>query len=138
MVTLSILVSLIMLFVSILHFYWAFGGKYGLKSAGPRLENKEDFVPSGYIIFMVACLLLGLSALAIQLINPLEIFEDNVKYFGYFIAFVFVVRAIGDFKYVGFFKKVYNSSFAKLDTKYFSPLILFLGVSYAVLAVYGT
>lgn len=138
MVTLSILVSLIMLFVSALHFYWALGGKYGLKSAGPSLEGIKDFVPSGKIIFVVACLLLGLSILAIQLVNPSDIIKNNVKYFGYCVAFVFIVRSIGDFKYVGFFKKVYNSPFAKLDTKYFSPLILFLGVSYAVLAVYGT
>lgn len=127
-----------MFIVSSFHFYWAFGGQYGLKSAGPSLENGKNFVPSSLLIFVVACFLLGLSVLAFQLVSPADALVGTVHYIGYLIAFVFIVRAIGDFRYVGFFKKVYNSSFATLDTKYFSPLILFLGISYAVLAWVGT
>ena len=35
---------------------------------------------------------------------------------------------------VGFFKKIYNSNFATLDTRVFSPLCLLLGISYGFLA----
>lgn len=123
--------------VSLFHFYWAFGGSYGLRSAGPTLENRENFIPSGYLIFIVACLLLGLAALSIQLVWPLEFVKNLVSYLGYFVSAVFIIRGVGDFKYVGMFKKVYNSNFARLDTKYFSPLILFLGLAYALLSKYG-
>lgn len=73
--------------------------------------------------------------LAIQLVYPINALAGFIHYIGY--AFGFIVRAIGDFKYVGFFKKIYNSSFASLDTRYFSPLILVLGISYALLAGFG-
>ncbi|PTT14637.1 DUF3995 domain-containing protein, partial [Flavobacterium sp. HMWF030] len=44
------------------------------------------------------------------------------------IIFIFILRAIGDFNYVGFFKKHRNSEFALKDTKYYSPLCLLIGV----------
>jgi len=138
MFTLSIIVFVIMLIASVLHFYWAFGGKYGLRSAGPDLENGRDFVPSRWLIFIVASLLLGVAILSLQLFSPVEQLKGYVHYLGYCVSFVLVIRAIGDFKYVGFFKKVYNSNFATLDTKYFSPVILFLGISYGLLSGTGT
>ncbi|MGJ8682448.1 DUF3995 domain-containing protein [Paraglaciecola sp.] len=138
MFALSIIVSFIMLIVAFSHFYWAFGGKHGLMSAGPRLEGDKDFIPSSTLIFVVAVMLLGLSVLAIQLVSPLELLKNYIHYIGYLVSAIFIIRAIGDFKYIGFFKKVYNSNFAKLDTKYFSPLALLLGISYGVLSRYGT
>ena len=42
------------------------------------------------------------------------------------IAGVFLVRAIGDFRYVGFFKKIKGTIFANLDTKFYTPLCILL------------
>lgn len=137
MITLAVFVAFTMLIVSFLHFYWAFGGKYGLESAGPKLEGDKQFIPSGKLIFIVACMMLGLAILPIQLVTPLPILQSSISYIGFFIAIIFIVRGIGDFKYVGLFKTVYNSNFAQLDTRYFSPLIITLGVAYGVLSVYG-
>ena len=134
MFALSILVFVIMLVVACLHFYWAFGGQYGLLSAGPSLEGGKDFIPSRILIFIVAVLLLALAVLAIQLVAPIAPLQKYIDHIGYVVSAVFVIRAIGDFKYVGLFKKVYNSRFATLDTKYFSPLVLFLGIAYGVLS----
>lgn len=138
MVTLSILVALIMSLVTLFHFYWAFGGNYGLRSAGPSLEGDVDFIPGRMLIFFAACLFAGLAFLPIQLLSPWKQFENIIAYVGYFVSIIFIIRGIGDFKYVGLFKKVYNSNFATLDTKYFSPLILFLGLAYALLSKYGS
>jgi fatty acid desaturase len=138
MITLSVFVAAVMSVVALLHFYWAFGGKYGLASAGPKLEGEKQFIPSGKLIFIVACLMLALAVLPIQLVTPLQIFENVIAYVGFIVAVVFIIRGVGDFKYVGLFKKVYNSNFARLDTRYFSPLIIVLGISYAVLSMYGT
>ena len=135
---LAIVVTFIMVFVSLFHFYWALGGEYGLKSAGPSLEGKEDFRPGPLLIFIVAILLLGLAILSILLVWPFSFLEGYIAYIGYFVAAVFAIRGIGDFRYVGLFKRVYNSNFATLDTKYFSPLIIFLGLSYAFLSMFGT
>jgi len=45
------------------------------------------------------------------------------------IAVVFLIRAMGDFKYVGFFKKVRNTRFAKLDMNFYSPLCVAVSVT---------
>lgn len=134
MAVLAVLVFLILFVTSIFHFVWAFGGTYGLGTAGPAFEEGADFKPSRIVTFIVACMIMALAILAIQFKWPWQWFEGYVAYIGFFAAFVFIVRAVGDFKYIGFFKKIYNSKFARLDTQYFSPLILFIGIGYAVLS----
>lgn len=134
---LSMIVAIVMFAVALLHFYWSFGGRFGLESAGPKLESNKEFIPSGKLIFFVACLMLGLAVLPRQLINPIPALEPIISYIGFLISAVFILRGIGDFKYVGMFKKVYNSNFALLDTRYFSPLIIALGVAYGVLAKFA-
>ncbi len=103
-------------------------------SAGPSLEGGKDFIPSRALIFIVAVILLGLAILAIQLVSPIQAFKEYIHVIGYIVSALLIIRAIGDFKYVGFFKKVYNSKFATLDTQFFSPLVLFLGISYGLLS----
>ncbi len=44
------------------------------------------------------------------------------------LAFAFLARGVGDFRYVGFFKKVVGSRFARLDTWVFSPLCVLLAL----------
>ena len=45
-----------------------------------------------------------------------------------------LARAIGEFKYVGFFKRVRGSRFARLDTWIYSPLCLLLALGVALVA----
>ena len=45
-----------------------------------------------------------------------------VKIATWLIAAAFALRAIGDFRYVGFFKRIRDSRFAHLDTIAYSPL----------------
>lgn len=138
MIVVSIVVASILSLVAAIHYYWAFGGLYGIHSAAPKLEGKSEFRPPKLLTFIVACLITGLAALAILLEVPDYPFKEIVPYVGYLVSLVFIVRAIGDFKYLGFFKKVYNSSFAKKDTVYFSPLCFILGLAFAVLSKYGS
>lgn len=56
-----------------------------------------------------------------------------IRYATFAIGIVFIVRFIGDFKWVGIFKKVKGTSFAKNDTLYYAPLCLFLSISSFVL-----
>ena len=50
------------------------------------------------------------------------------------VAVVLLLRAVGDFRLVGFFKKITGSRFARLDTLVFSPLCVVLGLSLLVVA----
>jgi hypothetical protein len=37
---------------------------------------------------------------------------------------------LGDFKYWGFFKSIRNNQFAKYDSLYYSPLCLYIGLTF--------
>ena len=50
------------------------------------------------------------------------------------LALGLLARAIGEFKYVGFFKRVRGSRFARLDTLIYSPLCLSLAIGVALVA----
>ena len=50
----------------------------------------------------------------------------------YALALGLLARAIGEFKYVGFFKKVRGSKFARMDTLLYSPVCLLLSAGVAV------
>lgn len=54
--------------------------------------------------------------------------EIVMKAASWVIPIIFLFRAMGDFKYVGFFKKVTSTSFAKRDSSYYSPLCLGIGL----------
>ncbi len=51
------------------------------------------------------------------------------RYELWILASVFLLRAIGDFCYVGFAKKVRSTRFAQLDTRFYSPLCLFMSIN---------
>jgi hypothetical protein len=49
------------------------------------------------------------------------------------LSLVFLVRAIGDFRFIGFFRRPSESAFAYWDMRLYSPLCLFIAI--AVLAL---
>ena len=54
----------------------------------------------------------------------------------YGLALGLLARAVGEFKYVGFFKRVRDSRFAVLDTLFYSPLCLLLSIGVALVALH--
>jgi len=124
---LSCVLFLVFTILSGLHFYWIFGGKWGIKQAIPTKTNKPPklYVPK-FETLIVALGLLFIALLYLQNISiiSLPISKKLVAYAYWIIPSLFLIRAIGDFKYVGFFKKIVDTTFAKADTKIFSPLCL--------------
>ena len=55
----------------------------------------------------------------------------------YGLALGLLARAIGEFNYVGFFKRVRGSRFARLDTLVYSPLCLLLAIGVALVALHA-
>ena len=122
----------ILLIISLLHGYWGVGGRWGLAQSLPTNTNGEKVLQPGIIAcFAVAFALLAVSfyfLIYVKIINlPLTAFVENYGIWG--IAAIFTVRAMGDFKYVGFSKKIKGTEFAELDTFFYSPLCLYLGIT---------
>ena len=128
----AIILFLIFLFISSIHFYWAFGGQWGSDAVLPtRADNNTKVLnPSILPSLIVAFGLLGfgLFILVMSGLISYNIPQWLNNYGLWIIVSIFTLRAIGDFNYVGFFKKIKHTKFGKNDTKYFSPLCLTIGV----------
>ncbi len=128
---LSSLLFFIFTSLGLLHFYWLFGGKWGLKKVIPTIENQASTLSIPKFATLIVALVLVLFGLIYLVKSGLMTFQipDLVTKYGYwFIPGIFTLRAVGDFKYVGFFKKLKHTEFAKADSKFFSPLCLMVGI----------
>jgi hypothetical protein len=111
-------------FLALLHFYWAGRGVGANSAAIPQVDGKPAFKPSRAATAAVGLLLLATSAIVLLQVQMLIAGA----------AAVLVMRAIGDFRLVGFFKRERGSRFARLDTLLYSPLCLALGAALALQA----
>ena len=129
--------SLVFMIISAIHFYWAFGGKSGLKAALPEGTNgKMPLKPSSLMTIAVAVIFLSVSIFFGQKVGLFDFnFPILLKTYGLIaIGSVLLIRAIGDFRYVGFFKKIKNTRFGRLDSSYYSPLCLVLSINSFLIA----
>jgi hypothetical protein len=136
--TLTIIEGLIFLGLAGIHFHWVLGGKFGSDAAIPTNdEGKRVLHPSkkDSAVVGVGLLMFSLYFLVKDgLINfYLPAWVNN--YGGFVISAIFFLRAIGDFNYVGFFKKPRTTAFSKLDGQFFSPLCLVLALLGLLLSI---
>ncbi len=125
-----------LLFISLLHLYWAAGGKRGLEVAIPRKSNESErlFRPGKGATVAVAVLILGASYLLLAKSGffPTLLPQPLIHWGCILCTAVFFVRAVGDFRYVGFFKRVRQTRFAQMDTRLYSPLCVWLGLAFVL------
>lgn len=106
------------------------------QGAVPSVDGKPLFTPSRAATLAVAIVLLlfaALMAAAGGLVNT-GLSARLLTGLCYALAAGLLLRAIGDFKYLGLFKRVRGSRFATLDTLVYSPLCLLLSCGVAALA----
>jgi hypothetical protein len=131
--------TLILLAISGIHFFWAFGGRWGADAAIPTSQDgKKALSPDIFATLVVAFGILAMALLHLGKVQTLNLpIPAWINTYGLkIIAGIFLLRAIGDFRYVGFFKKIKNTKFANLDTKYYSPLCLLLSINAFITAFY--
>lgn len=127
----GILLSAIFAILSLFHIYWAAGGRFGGFAAIPTVEGKPLFRPTMLATLMVAA---ALFAAMLTILGNLGLFGDRFsqwifRWATFVIALLFLLRAIGDFKLLGFFKQINETNFAYWDTVLFSPLCLFIAIA---------
>ncbi|MBT2663237.1 DUF3995 domain-containing protein [Bacillus sp. ISL-45] len=124
--------SLIFVFIGMLHFFWAFGGSWGVNSALPTRDDSKLPVLQprmlgtlfiGFLCFFASVLLL------VQIDWFIAIKSSPLtKWLCIAGGLVFLLRAIGEGKYIGFFKKIKHTRFAKRDTAFYSPLCVWISL----------
>jgi len=115
------------------------GGKAGKAAAVPTAGGRALIKPSALGTTMVAaglCVLAALVALRIGWLKLPGLANDNmfVQIGIWLIAVMFALRAVGDFRYFGFFKRIRDSKFARLDTLAYSPLCAALAILIGIAA----
>ncbi|MBC7915859.1 MAG: DUF3995 domain-containing protein, partial [Pyrinomonadaceae bacterium] len=85
-------------------------------------------VAFGLLVF--ALLVLANLAKFGQIIEP-----KFLKPLTWLIAIIFLIRALGDFKFVGFSKRIKSTAFARKDSLYYSPLSLLIGIISLLIAL---
>ncbi len=115
-----------------IHFYWLMGGKWGLSFSVPSNPSTQDFLfkPSimATVVVAVGLLLFAIITLGNAVVLPFGIDQRYFRYGDMFISIIFLMRAVGDFKYVGFFKRIRETTFAKMDAKFYVPLCLMISI----------
>jgi hypothetical protein len=132
--------ALVFCVLSLLHVAWAIGLRVGHAAAIPgREDGTPAFRPGPASTFAVAGLLFVAALLVTQRVGlgrgwiPTALVVPGC----WVLAAALVLRAVGEFRYVGFFKRVRATAFARMDGRYYSPLALLLGVGAALVAYYG-
>jgi hypothetical protein len=141
MFLLTILLIVIFVALSTIHFVWAFGIKWGEDYTLPTNEKGERIINPKRIDCIIVAL--GLATFALFYALRLDLLSIELpnwifNIIGYIIPTIFTLRAIGDFKHIGFFKRLKDTKFGKADTKFYSPLCSFIGVFGFLIQVMAT
>ncbi|HHD79766.1 MAG TPA: DUF3995 domain-containing protein [Epsilonproteobacteria bacterium] len=122
---------ILLICIALIHFYWAIGGDWGLDKAIPvDMNDNRLLTPLLLLTALIGIIMLGFAYIAYALWQHNS--NPYIIYAGWSIGVVFLLRAFGDFKMVGIFKRLKGTEFSKYDTYFYIPLCLFIGVSFIV------
>jgi len=131
----------VFLALSVLHVFWALGGHAGSASAVPtagpggKAVLHPGWIASSLVALALFCAALLVTVRAGLIRAPPQIPPVLLTIATWVLAMVMLGRAVGDFRYIGFFKRVLGTPFAHWDTVAYSPLCLGLAVVCAWVAL---
>ena len=133
---LALAVSVVFLLLALWHVWMALHPAAGLGTAVPSAGGKPLFAPSRTATFAVAVALAACAILVSATGRLIEIglAQSVLVALSYALALGLLLRAAGDFRYVGFFKRVRGTRFARMDTLVYSPACALLALAVAAVA----
>lgn len=128
--------TLVLLSLAAVHLYWATRGAGTTVGIPSHPDGTPIFRPGRVATFGVAVglgvaalLVAGRAGLADVGISPVVL---HVGVWG--VAVAFMLRTVGEFRYVGLFKRVRGTPFARWDTRLFTPLCAAIATAAVVVA----
>ena len=132
--TLAVALAIIA-FAAAFHIHWAVGGRLGLSVSLPQRPDGTPVMAHRLPWWRPAAggVALGLIGLALLLLAraghlQLPLSRELVRFGLMLVGVAFVARALIPNTYVGFFKALRTTRWAKYDTWLYSPLFLVLGL----------
>jgi hypothetical protein len=125
--------------LGLVHLFWAARGISGRSAALPERNGRPIIQPGrGATLTVAAGLFAGaLVLLARASVVWLPLPAPWLNQGAWALAVLFGLRAVGDFRYVGLFKRVKDSPFARWDARLFTPLCIAVAAGSAVAASAG-
>lgn len=132
----GVLAAAVLVVLGTLHCYWAAGGRVASVATVPSHDGRPLFTPGPIATLVVAALLY---AAALTLLGRLHLWGRWLPPWTFAaatwaIVVVFVARVVGDFHWVGVFKRVTDTPFARWDTRVYVPLCALLALAALVVA----
>ena len=133
---LAVIVCAIFLAIALWHLYMAWSPATGANGSVPSTDGKPIFVPSFRATILVAVMLVLFAGLVASTAGLLQLAVPTatLRLLSYLLATGLFARAVGDFRFVGFFKSVRGTRFATLDYFLYSPICLLLAAGVARVA----
>lgn len=139
MTLLAIAGATIFTLLALLHVTWAFSDRAPGAVVPTRHDGEPLFRPSRAQTLAVAAALTLAAYIVLERGGPgpgwLPPWARAVGAWG--LAMAMLARGIGDFRYVGLFKRHRDSAFARQDTRLFTPLVLVLALVSGLIAALG-
>lgn len=126
-----------LMMLAIVHLYWSMGGKMGLGAAIPTEAGEPVLRPTAGATFFIGFASLVSALIMLGTIGLYPDAEPAVLYsiWPWIMFVVFLLRTIGDFRYMGFFKRMLGTRFSRLDSVFYTPFSLVMAFSALLLAV---
>jgi hypothetical protein len=131
----------IIAFAAAFHFHWALGGRRGFGVSLPQRPDGEPVLRHLLHLWRPAALVVGIGLVLLGFLVtaravPLDHGLDPAVLDLALLATggAFVARAVVPNRYVGFFKRLRSTRWARYDTRLYSPLFLILGLCLVAIA----
>ena len=121
-------VPILLFLFSLFHFYWMFGGRWGYSIVFPRHKGRDLFRPGPPGLFLIGSLLAlsGFVMLGQTGMLTLSLFKSYYPVATIMVGALAALRAIGDFRYLGFFKSERSHPCSRVDTWVLCPLCAYI------------
>ena len=122
--------------LALLHLYWMVRGVGASAAVPSHPDGTPLFRPGRFSSFMVAAALLLAATIVLGQAHllRLDLPPGLLRLGTWGVAAVFAARSVGDFRFVGCFKRVRGTRFARWDSLLFTPLCLAIALSAAIVA----
>ena len=136
-ISIGIATAAVLFSLSMLHVSWAIRRSSASAAVVPFHAGKPLFTPTPPTTLLVALALLICALLVLGLVGIVRFglpdWPFRIGVWG--VAAAFLLRAIGDFRYLGLFKTVRDSAFARNDSRFYSPLCIVIAINCVMLGV---
>jgi hypothetical protein len=133
----ALAVAVMLAALVVIHLYWAAGGDVGRTAAVPtRTGDRPVLHPSPIATLSVAVGLAGVAVVVLVRAQVVPAIGSPALYrWGAWLAGgAFALRVVGEFRYVGLFKRVRGTRFAAWDGAVYTPLCAVLAAAIVYLA----